>query len=150
MRHSSRPIRRIVGTNMNRYRTLVAILLSSIVAIANVCHGTPDESQGFPPLIVESVSVTADQIPTLRDALKKFASLEHLTFFESSFPKHGRPVYQFYFKQNDQPVFSIDNFRDPLTLEVSAYSRDSERVWKPRWLRLLSTIRSTLGASDIR
>jgi hypothetical protein len=134
---------------MNRYRTLVAMVLSSIVATSGVCHATPDESQGFPALSVESFDVAAEQIPTLRDALKKFASLEHLTFFEGGFPKRGRPVYQFYFKQNDQPVFSIDNFRDALKFEATAYSRDSEDVWKPRWLRLLSTIRSTLASSDI-
>ena len=120
----------------------------TIVAIASVSHGTPDESQGFPALAVESVNVAADQIPILGDALREFASLEHLTFFEGGFPKQGRPVHQFYFKQNDQPVFSIDNFRDPLKFEATAYSRDSEDVWKPRWLRLLYTIRSTLASSE--
>jgi hypothetical protein len=131
--------------------TLVSLIsLSSIVEIASVCHGAPDESQGFLPLAIVSVNVTADRIPTLRDALKKFATVEHLTFFEGGFPKQGRPVYQFYFKQNDQPVFSIDNFRDPLKFEATAYSRDNEDVWRPRWLRLLSTIRSALGSSDIK
>jgi hypothetical protein len=135
---------------MNTNRTLVAIIsLALIVSISGVCHSTPDESQGFPALSVASVNVTADQIPKLRDALKNFATVEHLTFFEGGFPKQGRPVHQFYFKQNDQPVFSIDNFRDPLIFEASAYSKDSDDVWKPRWLRLLSTIHAVLGPNDL-
>ena len=130
-------------------RTLVAVIsLCSIVAIASVCNGTPDESQGFPALAVVSVNVNRGSDSHTHRCQKKFASLEHLTFFEGGFPKQGRPVHQFYFKQNDQPMFSIDNFRDPIKFEATAYSRDSEDVWKPRWLRLLYTIRSTLASSE--
>src|SRR5882724_10139011 len=120
-------------------RVVGNILIGSAVA-SGVSNGTPDERHGSPPLAVETFNVTADQIPAMRGALKRFASDEHLTIQEGGFLKQGRQVIQFYLKKNAQPAFYVDNFRNPLGFEATAYSQDSESVWKPQWLRLLSII----------
>jgi hypothetical protein len=128
---------------MSGYQWLLRVLLvGTIIFASGACNGSPDESRGFPPLAVESFDVSLDKIPALRENLKRFAETEHLNYFEGGFPKQGRQVSQFYFKKNSRPVFYVDNFRNPIKFEATAYSGNSEGDWTPRWLRLLVIIRS--------
>jgi hypothetical protein len=137
------------GVRMKHCLCLLGILFCACaVSATEDPSGTAiGTTQGFPPLAVETFNISADKIPALRETLKKFAAVEHLTYLEAGFPKQGRQVSQFYLKKDSRPAFYIDNFRDPLKFEATAYSRDSEAVWTPRWLRLLGSIRS-ISAGD--
>jgi hypothetical protein len=129
---------------MSWYPRLVSIISTgSAVAAFGAYSGTPDENHGFPALAVASFNVAADQVPALRKSLKKFAKAEDLTFLQDGFWKNGRQVSQFYLRKHSQPVVYIDNVRDALRFEASAYSLESESAWKPRWLRLLSVLGSS-------
>jgi len=126
---------------MSWYPRLVSIISTgSAIAAFGACNDTPDESPRLPALAVASFHVAPNDIPALRQALKKFAKAEHLTLLEDGFSQRGRRVGQFYLRKHAQPVVYIDNFRDPLRFEATAYSLESESAWKPLWLRLLSVL----------
>jgi hypothetical protein len=115
--------------------------------------GTKSHSHptALPPEIDASTTMAAGYLRPTHENIyhTSIASLEHLEFLEGGFLSQERQVHQFYFKKNDQPVFYINNFRDPLEFEATAYSSDAEDVWKPRWLMLLSTTHSTLGSNQL-
>lgn len=124
---------------MYQRHTRVLILIS--LALPFFSHGAADDSKGFPPMAVESFSLSPDRIPALRETLRSFAAKEHLTFLEGEMPKQGRQVTQFYLKRGTQPAFYVSNFRDPLKFKATAYSNDPADTWNLSWQRLLIALR---------
>jgi len=129
-------------------RTFICALII-LVALRAFPMDSHQDRQGFPPRALASVSLASKDIALLRSTLKDFAQAEKLEFLEGSFGKHGELVEQFYLKERGAPVFYADNFREPLTFRVTAYSNEEESKWEPRWQRLLSTLRTALGTQAV-
>jgi hypothetical protein len=123
--------------------------LVNLVALRAFAQEGRQERPGFPPRAVASVRLASKDIPLFKGTLAEFAQAEKLEFLEGRFEKQGEVVEQFYLKQRGEPVFYADNFREPLTFRVTAYSNEEESQWEPRWQRLLSALKVALGTRAV-
>jgi hypothetical protein len=128
-----------------RQFTVMATTFSAAVIL-----GARSQDRGFPPRAGIAIAIgNQTEIDQVLGALREFGGLERLSIAEDKIPRQGRDVVQIKLERGSETFFYMDNFHDPRSFQLTAYSHSPKDVWQPVWNRLIEKVTSTVGKQRI-
>jgi hypothetical protein len=133
-------------------RALATLICSALLLAASAAGANAQDLDdgAFEPLVQATIHAPTDaQRAKLTATLKAIAKAEKLAIDQGDFDKDNRTVINMDLRKNAQTYFSVSNFDDQETFEVTAFSHEDSAIWKPLWLRILKRLNDVVGADNV-